>query len=94
MPEEKNKPKMPHSVILENRKLLNLSGISDVDSFNEQTITAYTSMGELTIRGTDLHINKLNLETGELIVEGEICAMIYSDHELSGKSGIFSKLFR
>ena len=92
MPEEKNKPKMPHSVILENRKLLNLSGISDVDSFDEQTIKAYT--GELTIRGTDLHINKLNLETGELIVEGEICAMIYSDHELSGKSGIFSKLFR
>lgn len=94
MSETKNKPKVPHSIILENRKILNLSGISDVDSFDEQTVTAYTSMGVLTIRGKNLHINKLSLETGELVVEGEICSMNYSDNELSGKSGILSKLFK
>ncbi len=94
MAEEKSTVKLPHSLILENRKLLTLSGISDVDSFDEETVIAYTSMGELIIKGKDLHINKLSLETGELTLDGQICSMTYSDNQPKGKSGIFSKLFR
>ena len=65
---EENKIKMPHNLVLEDRKKLNVSGVCDVDSFDEETIVVYTQMGELTVRGNDLHINKLSVETGELKV--------------------------
>ena len=53
-----------HALTLENREHLSLSGISDVDSFNEEEIVAICSCGELTIKGELLHIEELNLENG------------------------------
>ncbi len=93
MPEENKKAKMPHNIILENRKTLTAAGVSDVDSFDEQSVVAYTDLGELTIRGNNLHINKLSVETGELVLEGEISSMSYSENQSSG-GGFFSRLFR
>lgn len=93
-PEEPRKPqKVPHSLILENRHSLTATGVSNVDSFDEQTVVASTSLGELTIRGEHLNINTLNMETGELTLEGEIDSMYYSDADASN-GGFFSKLFR
>lgn len=93
-PEEPRKlQKLPHSLILENRKGLTATGVSNVDSFDEQTVVACTSMGELTIRGEHLNINTLNMETGELTLEGEIDSMSYSDSD-TASGGFFSKLFR
>ena len=63
---------MPHHVILEDRRALTVSGVSDVDSFDELTVIIYTDMGELTVKGEGLHINRLNIETGELTLEGMI----------------------
>lgn len=86
--------KIPHNVIMEERKKLNISGVNDVDSFDEETVVAYTDMGELTIKGNDLHINKLSTETGELVIEGKIRALYYNE-EQSGKQGnVFSRIFR
>ena len=62
--EKKPQVKIPHNVILEDRHTLSVSGVSDVDSFDEQTIIVFTDMGELTVSGTGLHINKLSIETG------------------------------
>ena len=93
MPEENKKAKMPHNIILENRKTLTAAGVSDVDSFDEQSVVAYTDLGELTLRGNNLHINKLSVETGELVLEGEISSMSYSENQSSG-GGFFSRLFR
>ena len=90
---EENKIKMPHNVMLEDRKKLNISGVCDVDSFDEETITVDTQMGELTVRGSDLHINKLSVETGELLIEGSIYAVVYTD-DGPKKEGFFSKVFR
>ena len=90
---EENKIKMPHNLVLEDRKKLNVSGVCDVDSFDEETILVYTQMGELTVRGNDLHINKLSVETGELLIEGSIYAVIYTD-DGPKKEGFFSKVFR
>ncbi|MBQ6624559.1 MAG: sporulation protein YabP [Clostridia bacterium] len=90
---EENKIKMPHNLVLEDRKKLNVSGVCDVDSFDEETIVVYTQMGELTVRGNDLHINKLSVETGELLIEGSIYAVIYTD-DGPKKEGFFSKVFR
>lgn len=71
--------KKAHSLSLQNRNELNLTGVTDVDSFDEETISAYTDYGCLTISGSNLHIEELNLETGKLEVKGEITALVYSN---------------
>ena len=91
--EEKKAAKLPHNLILENRKNLHLSGVEDVESFDEQTVIAYTGLGQLVIRGKELHISKLNLESGELRLEGEIAALAYTDSH-AGKGGFLAKMFR
>lgn len=91
--EKKVTVKIPHSLILENRKSLTATGVSNVDSFDEQTVVAYTDLGELVIKGRSLHINKLNIETGELTLTGDVVSMSYSDNLPSG-TGFFSKLFK
>lgn len=90
---EDNKIKIPHNVVMENRKRLNISGVSDVDSFDEQMIAVFTDMGELTIKGSDLHIIKLSVETGDLTVEGSIYGLVYAD-DGPKKEGFLSKVFR
>ncbi len=93
MAEERKNSLMPHNVVLEGRKNLTVSGVADVDSFDEETVIVFTDLGELTIRGSNLHINRLSVEVGELTVEGEIAALIYSD-ETPKSGGFFSKVFR
>lgn len=93
MAEDKKNTAMPHNLVLEDRRMLTLSGVSDVDSFDEETVVVFTDLGELTIRGCDLHINRLSVEVGELTVEGKISALIYSQ-EAAPKGGFFSKVFR
>ena len=84
---------MPHNAVLEDRRLLTVSGVSDVDSFDEETVVVFTDLGELTVRGSNLHINRLSLEVGELTVEGNISALVYSD-EAPKSGGFFSRVFR
>lgn len=93
MTDDKKIPKMPHNIIMEERKKLSVSGVLDIDSFDEQTIIAITEQGELTIRGSNLHITRLNLEQSELLVEGEISSLAYTDIRPQAK-GIFAKVFR
>lgn len=91
------RPKAPHNVILEDRKHLTVSGVEDIDSFDEQTVVIFTDMGELTVKGDDLHINRLSLEIGELLIEGDIYALVYSENKenkSSSSGSFFSKVFR
>ena len=90
--EEKLKSALPHNVVLEDRRVLRVSGVCDVDSFDEQTVIAFTNMGEMTVRGEDIHISRLNVDTGELELEGNFYALTYTDSPK--QSGFFSKLFR
>ena len=83
MAEDKKVIRVPHNLILEDRKHLTVSGVSDIDSFDEETVVVYTQMGELTIKGSDLHINALNIDTGELTVEGNMYSFVYSDVDKS-----------
>ena len=84
---------MPHNVIMEDRKKLTISGVTDIDSFDEQTVIAITDMGEMTIRGWDLHITRLNLEQSELALEGEISSLTYTDVKQKAQ-GFFAKVMR
>ena len=89
---EEKKQKLPHIVILENRKAFTATGVSNVDSFDEQTIVAYTDLGELVVKGSGLHINRLNIETGELTLTGEVDSLTYTQGRQNG--GMLSRLFR
>ena len=80
MTEENKAQALPHNLIMENRNRLTVSGVSDVDSFDEQTVVIFTGMGELTVRGSDLHIINLG-------------SLTYSD-DRPEKGGFFSRVFR
>ena len=91
---EVNKSAPVHNIILEGRKKLSLSGVTDVDHFDENTVLLYTSMGEMTIRGSDLHVNGLSVESGEMSVEGEIKSIVYGDPDRKAPLSILGKIFR
>ncbi len=93
MPEQRTST-APHSLILENRSQLSLSGVTDVDSFDEREIVLYTSRGELTITGRDLHINAVSVETGNMSVEGDIWGIQYGDKDKQNPVSLLGKLFR
>ncbi|HOB20873.1 MAG TPA: sporulation protein YabP [Candidatus Atribacteria bacterium] len=85
-----------HSVLMENRERVTITGVEDVDSFDESAVLLVTSLGYITLHGVDLHINKLNLDEGQLIVEGEITGLEYSDQDgpKAKGGGFFGKLFK
>lgn len=93
MNDEKNKTISCHTLLIENREKLSLTGVTDVDSFDDTLITAYTEDSRLTVTGSLLHISKLNIDEGELWVEGQIDAISYSENN-AVKAGIFGKIFR
>lgn len=93
MPDTASKPIQKQNLILENRNKLMLSAVLDVESFDENLIVAITPSGALAVKGFNLHINKLNLDAGELVVDGEIYSMVYSD-DTDTSNGFFSKLFK
>ena len=76
--EEKSR-KESHHLILEGREKLTLSGVEDVDRFDESVIVMYTEKGALTVRGQGLHIDRLSIEGGEVNVEGYIDSLQYAD---------------
>lgn len=84
------------NLILENREKLSISGVLDVLSFDDQIVILETELGLLTVKGENLRINKLSLDTAEVIVDGEIYNMGYSDKELEKKSGggLLGKIFK
>ncbi len=82
-----------HTLILESRKNLTLNGIEDVLGFNEQEVTLSGQWGLLFVRGDNLHISKLSLETGEVTLDGKINALVYSE-EKSEKGSLLSRLFK
>ncbi len=81
-----------HTLVLENRRRLSITGAQDVSGFNEETVSVKTTAGALIIKGSGLHIDKLNLETGDVTVEGTVNSLQYLG---SGEAkSRFSKLFR
>ena len=84
------------NVVLENRERLNISGVLDVLSFDDQVVIVETELGMLTIKGDNLRINKLSIDTSEVTIEGEIESLTYSTKDVQKKSGgsILGKLFK
>lgn len=92
--EEKNAvTEVPSNVVLENRSRLSVSGVEDVESFDEGLVVVNTSRGTLIVRGSELRMEKLSLDSGDIAVEGTIDGFEY-ETDTSSKEGFFTKLFR
>lgn len=93
MPYEENRPRAEaaHHIILEEREQLSVSGVEEVESFDENTIVMLTNRGTLIVRGEELHIEKLSLDGGDLKVEGTVESLTYEDDRRE-KGGFFARL--
>ena len=85
-----------HKLVLNNRKTGLVTGVLDVLSFNLNEILLETEQGMLMVKGTDLHVNRVNLEKGEIDLSGNIESISYSNIQSPAKQAesLFGKLFR
>ncbi len=83
-----------HCVHIDARQTMSVTGVKDVGSFNEREVILLTEVGGLTIDGAGLHITKLNLEDGQVLIEGEIAAMEYDEIQPQERGSFFSSVFR
>lgn len=86
----------PHTCLLQNRANVNLTGVREVVSFDENQVVMDTDLGLLTLKGKELHVSRLTVERGEVDVEGTIDSMAYSSNEAYRKAGqsVFARLFK
>lgn len=84
------------NIILESREKLTITGVLDVLSFDDQIVIVETQLGLLTIKGEDLRINKLSIDSSEVIIEGEIYNLGYSESSnvKKGSTSILGKIFK
>ena len=90
---EEKKLKLPHSLIIEDRKNLTVTGVTEVDNFNDEEITLYTSYGQVTIKGEGLQVSVLNTECGDVTASGKVNSVVYSE-KFEKHPGFFGRVFR
>ena len=93
---EERQPLRAHKISLSNRSLGVITGVKDVVSFDLNEILLETQQGMLMVKGTDLHVNRLSLEKGEVDLSGNIDSIAYSSSTPAEKAGenFLSRLFR
>lgn len=94
MPLEEKKKVCMQNIFLENRNKLNVTGVLDVLNFDEQMITMETELGVLIVKGSDLKLNKYNLDDTELLIEGEINSLNYDDKVNHKNESLLAKIFK
>ena len=83
------------NLVLENREKLSISGVNDVLSFDDQIVILETQLGLLTVKGENLRINKLSIDCEEVVIEGEINNLAYSEKDIDRKGHSFlGKIFK
>ena len=81
-----------HTLILEGRSTLRVSGVKDIGSFSDTKVILDTTMGELTVKGQELHVIGLDPETGDFSMTGRVRSMMYSS--FSSRDNMIGRLFR
>ena len=81
-----------HSVTIEGRNRLAVTGVTEIDRFDDETVAVFTQEGELTICGRGLRIGRIDIEAGDLVLEGTIFSLEYTDDRPAGSW--LSRLFR
>lgn len=93
--EEKNFTNEMQNIVLENREKLNISGVKDVLSFDDQIIIVQTTLGLLTIKWENLRVNKLNIDTSDFSIDGNISSLAYSNSEsFKEHTSFLGKIFK
>ena len=83
-----------HAISVEGRRKATVTGVQDVECFNEEIVVLNTAAGALTITGEGLNIPELRLDEGRLVVEGDVRSLEYDGRLRDGKGGLFGRLFR
>ena len=83
---------LPHHLILEERQHLTLSGVTDVAKYDESAVTVCIEGGTLTVTGDGLQIVRLDVESGDMVLDGRVDGLTYAVS--TGRGGIFGRLFR
>ena len=89
---EQKSLELPHKLTLEGRNRLNLTGITEVESFDEGMVVLHTTRGVLVVRGQGLHLQMLSLDGGQVLVDGTVDSLTYED-DTGPVGGFFSRLF-
>ncbi len=94
--EEKSQNFKSHTLNVSNRKVITITGVNDVLSFDAGEVLLDTAEGILMIRGSELHVSRLTLEKGEVDVDGKVDSLTYSEGKGLTKSGesLLGRLFK
>ena len=87
------KTMMPHQLILEEKSRLSLTGVTGILSFDEACAVVETTLGQLTVEGQHLHIQKSDVETGDLVMDGQVYALSYKPLKKGG-DGLLTRLLK
>lgn len=88
---QKQELELPHRLTLDGRSRLNMTGVLEVESFDENTVVLVTTRGTLVVRGQGLHLQMLSLEGGQVSVDGTVDGLDYEQSAPAG--GFFARLF-
>ncbi|GAA0320710.1 sporulation protein YabP [Bacillus carboniphilus] len=93
--QSKNTSQPDHDVIMRGRRLLDITGVKQVESFDNEEFLLETSMGFLSIRGQNLQMKNLDVDKGVVSIKGKVFDLEYIDQQSGEKAkGFFSKLFK
>lgn len=91
--QEEKLPQQSHNVVMEDRKRMVLSGVLDVVAFEEDNVQLKTVLGDLTVRGSGMKMESYHSEVGDLIMHGNIYALVYTN-DTGRKEGFFARLLK
>ena len=94
MEENKAGKNGPHSVYIESRSRIVITGVNDVENFNEETILLTIEKGGLVVKGQNLHIQKLDLEDGKVIITGFLHSAIYTEKKAKQEKSLLGRLLK
>ena len=86
-----NHGQLGHDCILKGRKHADITGVKEVVSFDSSGVVLVTACGELTLEGNEIKVGTLDTDRGIVAVDGEICAVYYSDESKRGRRGLFGR---
>jgi sporulation protein YabP len=89
-----NKTQGSHAVHIDERQRVTITGVTQVDTFNEDNVILHTTMGVLNIKGKGMKVNKLNVDNGDMSIEGEVMSLIYTSKDSSSRESLIKKLFK
>ena len=88
---EDERMRFPHKLTLDQRNKLTMTGVTEVVSFDENTVILNTSLGTLVLQGSELQLKQLSLEGGQVAVDGHISALVYEEPR---EGGLWQRLWR